>query len=127
LILLDTQLLLWAAEGGERLSGKARAVLEAPPGPLFYSPVSVWEVAIKNALGKSGFDVDPFDLAKSLDRAGYFELAVFTKHAVAVGRLPAIHADPFDRLLVAQARAEGMPLLTADRTLARYGDPVRLV
>lgn len=130
MILLDTQLLVWAVEGGERLSRAARAILEDPPdgspGALLFSPVSVWEVAVKAALGKPDFAVEPEAFVAALRAAGLREVAVTARHAVAVYGLPAIHADPFDRLLVAQARAEGLTLLTADRTLRRYGDPVRL-
>lgn len=127
LLLLDTHLVLWAAGEPERLPAKARALMADPGHALAFSAVAVWEVAIKAARGRPGFAVRPGRFRRLLLAAGYREIAVSGEHAVAVADLPPIHKDPFDRVLVAQARVEGATLLTADATVARYGDPVALV
>ena len=124
MLLLDTQLLLWASSLPERLSDKARALLEDPATKLFFSAASLWEVAIKNGLGRSDFRVDPRVLRRGLLENGYSELAVTGAHAVAVDLLPPIHKDPFDRMLVAQAQTEGITLLSADKVLGRYPGPI---
>ncbi|MGE0719104.1 MAG: type II toxin-antitoxin system VapC family toxin [Alphaproteobacteria bacterium] len=127
LLLLDTHLLLWAAGTPDRLSVEARDLLEDPGNRLVFSAASIWEVVIKNGLGRDDFTVDPRRLRSGLLDVGYEEMAVTGEHAVAVGRLPPIHRDPFDRILVAQAERAGATLLTADPVVARYPGPVRLV
>ena len=127
LILLDTHLLLWAAYRPERLPTAARDAIADPATAPLFSAASIWEVAIKASLGRADFTADANVLRRGLVEAGYRELAVTGVHAAAVAALPAHHRDPFDRLLVAQARAEGVILLTADRMIAAYGAPVRLV
>ena len=87
---------------------------------------SLWEVAGKFALRKPGLDLDPRELRAGLVANGYLETVVEARHALAIAGLPAIHGDPFDRLLLAQAQVEALTLLTADRRLAAYGGPVRL-
>jgi PIN domain nuclease of toxin-antitoxin system len=126
-ILLDTHLLLWAAGQPARLPAVARSLLSDPRNQLVYSPASLWEIAIKRGLGRDDFQVDPRVLRRSLIDNDYQELAITGEHAMAVDVLPAIHKDPFDRMLVAQSIIEGITLLTADVTLARYPGPVRLV
>ena len=88
------------------------------------SVVSIWEVAIKASLKRPDFQVNPEELRFGLLQEGFQELAIQSEHVLAVAHLPLIHRDPFDRLLVAQAAREGLRLLTSDRTLASYGDPV---
>ena len=124
-LLLDTHLLLWAAGVPERLPDEARALLEDEDATPFFSAASLWEVAIKNGLGRADFSVDPRVLRRGLLENGYVEMAVTGAHAVAVDLLPPIHKDPFDRLLIAQARVEGLTLLTADGIVARYPGPIR--
>ena len=126
-LLVDTQLVLWAAYEPERLSPTARAHLTDEGNRLHVSAASIWEVVIKAGLGRSDFLVDPAALRSGLARNGWAELPVRTGHALEVAELPSHHSDPFDRILVAQARWEGWPLLTADRALERYGPPVELV
>ena len=126
-VLLDTHVLLWAAGVPERLPPDARALIEAPETELVFSAASVWEVAIKNGLGRKDFRVDPRLLRRRLLENGYAELAVTSAHAAAVDLLPPIHKDPFDRILVAQAQVEGITLLTADARVARYPGPIRAV
>jgi len=126
-ILLDTHLLLWAAGEPARLPAVARALLSDTRNQLVYSSASLWEIAIKRGLGRDDFQVDPRVLRRSLIDNAYQELPIIGEHAVAVDGLPAIHKDPFDRLLVAQSIVEGITLLTADAIVARYPGPVRLV
>lgn len=126
-LLLDTHLLLWAAGQPERLPATARVLLEDPLNELLFSAASLWEVAIKNGLGRPDFRVDPRLLRRGLLDNGYSELPVTSEHAVAVDGLPPIHKDPFDRILVAQSIVEGITLLTADPLLAQYPGPIRKV
>ena len=126
-LLLDTHLILWAAGDPSRLSGEASALLLEPANTLYYSAASLWEVAIKRSLGRPDFQADPRRLWRLLPLNGYRELPVTGEHAIAVETLPRLHKDPFDRLLFAQARLEGMVLLSNDGRLAEYGEPVRLV
>jgi PIN domain nuclease of toxin-antitoxin system len=126
-ILLDTHLLLWAAGEPARLPRKARALMGAAHNQLVFSSASLWEIAIKRGLGRDDFQVDTRVLRRSLIDNGYEELAITGDHAVAVDGLPAIHRDPFDRLLVAQSIIEGIMLLTTDAAVAQYPGPVRLV
>ena len=126
-LLLDTQLLLWAAGEPRRLSRAARALIADPSHTLLFSAASLWEVTIKAGLGRDDFQVEPALLRRGLLDNGYIELPITSQHAVAVTRLPLLHRDPFDRLLVAQALTEGMLLVTADPQVARYDAPVRKV
>jgi len=126
-LLLDTQLLLWAAGQPERLSARARKLLQDPRNELLFSAASLWEIAIKKALGRDDFRVEPRLLRRGLLDNGYLELPVTGQHAVSIDGLPPLHKDPFDRLLLAQALIEGITLLTADPQLARYPGPVRKV
>ncbi|WP_062518701.1 type II toxin-antitoxin system VapC family toxin [Demequina silvatica] len=126
-VLLDTHLLLWAARDDARLSREARAWLLDPAHELLVSPVSTWEIAIKASLGRPDFTLDAAVLRRRLLDAGYLELDVTGAHAAEVAQLPLLHRDPFDRMLVAQARLEGAVLLTADDAVAAYGEPVRRV
>lgn len=126
-LLLDTHLLLWAAAEPQRLSAKARTLLLDPANHLVFSSASLWEISIKNGLERSDFNVDPRRLWRMLLVNGYRELPVTSEHAVAVSELSPLHKDPFDRILVAQARVEGLTLLTADKVVAKYGDGVRKV
>lgn len=126
-VLLDTHLLLWAAGFPDRLSADARDILNHPGTKPAYSAASLWEVAIKSGLGRADFVVDARLLRRGLLENGYTELPVTGAHAVAVDLLPAIHRDPFDRILFAQARAEGITLLTMDQAVGRYPGPIRVV
>jgi PIN domain nuclease of toxin-antitoxin system len=119
---VDTCLLIRDAEG--TLPRKAVPYIEAPDAGLLFSPVSIWEVVIKRALNRPDFRVDPLALYHGLLEHGYTELLVTSYHAIEAGKLPPIHKDPFDRLLIAQAWAEGASLLTADETVSRYGGTI---
>jgi PIN domain nuclease of toxin-antitoxin system len=126
-LLLDTQLLLWAAGQPERLSAAARKQLSSTRNELLFSAASMWEIAIKRTLGRKDFRVEPRLLRRGLLDNGYVELPITSAHAVNIDALPFLHKDPFDRLLLAQALAEGIILLTSDADLARYRGPVRTV
>lgn len=126
-LLLDTHLLLWAAAEPMKLSPEARDLIAAPENDLLFSAASLWEVAIKTSLGRPDFRVDAGALRFGLVKAGYVELPIFARHVVAVGGLPPLHKDPFDRLLVAQALTDGTTLLTSDAMVAAYPGPVRRV
>ena len=126
-LLLDTQILLWAASDSDRLSEEARNLLDDPTTKLMFSTASIWEVVIKSALGRDDFRVDPRRLHEKLIDNGYGELSIESEHALEVGSLPSIHKDPFDRLLIAQAHVEKMTLLTADGQIAHYPGLIRLV
>lgn len=126
-LLLDTQLLLWAVGYPERLSPSATALLESPQSDLFFSVASVWEIAIKHGLGSKDFQVPPGLFRDALLENGYKELPILGTHAVAIGKLPPIHKNPFDRILIAQALVEGISLLTADGVVAQYPGPIRKV
>lgn len=125
--LLDTLLLLWASGSPERLPTSARLLLDSPDNELVFSAASLWEIAIKRCLGRDDFQVDPRGLRRGLLDNGYSELPVTSEHAVTVGSLPELHKDPFDRILIAQATVEGIPLLTSDVLVAQYNGPVRKV
>jgi PIN domain nuclease of toxin-antitoxin system len=124
-LLLDTHLLLWGAVKPERVPVAARAMIEDPARQLVFSAASLWEIAIKRSLGRTDFQVDPALLRRNLLDNDYTELAVTGRHAVAVAGLPALHRDPFDRMLVAQATADGLLLLTMDPVVARYPGPIQ--
>lgn len=125
--LLDTQILLWAAAGSDRLTSAARRLIGDPANTLVFSAASLWEIAIKSGLGRDDVQVDAKRLRTGLRDNGYVELPVTGAHAAAIADLPPLHRDPFDRLLIAQARIEGLELVTADRIVAQYGGSIRLV
>ena len=123
-LLLDTHVLLWAVAGSPRLKPAVRRMIEGADA-VHVSAASIWEVAIKVRLGK--LQADPDELADAIDRTGFIELPVRAAHGAAVAKLAPHHNDPFDRLLIAQALAEPLRLLTADEALARYSDVVMVV
>lgn len=98
-----------------------------PANTLFFSSASIWEVSIKGSLGRADFQVDAGQFLQGLLASGYEEIGVSGRHAAQVAHLPGLHADPFDRMLVAQARAEGLTLLTTDEQVAQYRTPIQRV
>ena len=120
-LLLDTHALLWFQSGDRRLSRSARRAIEAEDAELVVSAATVWEMAIKASLGRLRLS-DPVDayVAEKVSQ-GYRLLSVSWAHAAKVEGLPWHHRDPFDRLLAAQALAEGYPLVTRDRVFRKYG------
>jgi len=126
-VLLDTHVLLWSLAQPAKLSPKARRLLESEEQDLLFSAASVWEIAIKRQIGRLAFSVSPAEIVEAARDTGFRELPVRAAHAVALDRLPLRHRDPFDRLLIAQAVAEGAGFLTADRALRQYSDLVDFV
>jgi len=126
-ILVDTHLLLRAVASSRRLPKGARSVILDPANEVFYSAASIWEVPIKSSLRRPAFTIDAPVFVRALARGGFLELPVTATHTVRVAGLPGVHRDPFDRLLVAQALAEPMTLLTNDPILQRYGSLVEVV
>ena len=124
-LLLDTHLLVWAMGEPERLPAGLISMLEDPAHIPVFSVVSLWELVIKSALGRPDFNVKPAQLRRALLDGGWRELLIDSRHVLAVADLPPLHRDPFDRLLLAQANAEGQLLITADQQLAAYPGPVR--
>ncbi len=126
-LLLDTQVALWAITDSPRLSDAARGMIMDSANDVYFSAATIWEIAIKHRLGRERMPVSGREASKLFKEAGYLELPVSSTHAAATEDLPAHHADPFDRLLVAQAIAEPLRLLTHDRRLICYGDVVEFV
>jgi PIN domain nuclease of toxin-antitoxin system len=126
-LLLDTHLLLWAAHDPKRLTKAARALIENSESELIFSAASLWEITIKQSLGRQDFSVDARRLRRGLLDNGYAELPITSEHAINTGQLTHTHRDPFDRILLAQAMVEGVTLVTNDRKLATYPGPVRKV
>lgn len=126
-LLLDTHILLWAAGAPERLSPEAVALIESETNNLHFSAASLWEITIKNDLGRPDFKVDPHLFRRGLIENGYTELPITSQHVLDLDHLPSIHKDPFDRILVAQAEHEGFLLVTADEKLTQYPGPIQRV
>jgi len=122
-VLLDTHLLLWALSSPEKLSKRARQRIDS--SDVYVSAASIWEISIKSALGK--LEADPDEVLAGIEPAGFNHLPIVGGHTAKVASLPPIHKDPFDRLLVAQARVEPMILLTDDEVLGGYGDFIEVV
>ena len=126
-VLLDTHILLWALAEPRRLDRGTRATIESSDTEVLFSVASIWEIAIKSGLGRSDFAFDAEEIAQAALDTGFTEIAVRAKAAALVARLPLLHRDPFDRVLVAQAIVEPATLYTADQQLVPYSDLVRHV
>jgi PIN domain nuclease of toxin-antitoxin system len=123
-LLLDTHVALWAITDSPKLSNKARDMIASPKSSVWISVASIWEIAIKHALGRGDMPVSGRDAARYFRESGYRFLSVEVEHALAVEDLPPHHNDPFDRILVAQALVEPMRLITHDSTVALYSDTI---
>ena len=126
-VLLDTHVLLWALAEPRRLDRETRAAIESGETEVLFSAASIWEIAIKSVLGRSDFAFDADEIARAALDTGFTEVAVHWDAAALVARLPLLHRDPFDRVLVAQAIVEPATLYTADEQLVPYSDLVRRV
>ncbi len=120
-LLLDTHALLWWLADDPQLPPMAREAIRGPREPVFVSAVTAWEITVKRALGK--LEV-PGEWVSAVDEEGFVRLEITWEHVLEVGELPDVHRDPFDRLLAAQARVEGMILVTGDARIADYGAPI---
>lgn len=123
-LLLDTHVALWAIIDSPKLSEVARRLISDQRNTVFVSAVSVWEIAIKHALARGVMPVSGSEASSAFRLAGYQLLDISAEHAAGVERLPAHHADPFDRLLVSQALAEPLRLLTHDAVVLAYSDTI---
>jgi PIN domain nuclease of toxin-antitoxin system len=121
-LLIDTHLLLWAA--ADMLPAEAVSYFTNEENELFFSSASIWEVIIKKGLNRPDFQIDPIALYWGLLDNGYTELDITSRHALSVALLPSIHKDPFDRILIAQAKMEGAILLTSDKTVSHYSPTI---
>ena len=126
-VLLDTHVLLWTLAQPRRLDRETRATIEAADTEVLFSAASIWEIAIKAGLGRRDFAFDPAEITQAALDTGFSELAVRANAAALVGRLPLLHRDPFDRLLVAQAIVEPATLYTADQQLVPYSELVKRI
>ncbi len=116
-VLLDTHVLLWVLADDQKLSGKARQLINNA-AEIYVSAATFWEMAIKVGLGKLSVDLD--EIRRYCVESGFIELPISSEHAIAVKDLESHHRDPFDRLIVATAMTEPMKLLTADPIVAKY-------
>ncbi|MDX2237766.1 MAG: type II toxin-antitoxin system VapC family toxin [Hyphomonadaceae bacterium] len=121
-ILIDTNVLIRALIDPARLSTAAQAVIEDPENEILFSSASIWEIAIKSAIGRADFNVTPGDIVDAATASGFIELPVRHPAALIVATLPPLHRDPFDRMLVAQAMSEPARLYTTDEFLIRYSE-----
>jgi PIN domain nuclease of toxin-antitoxin system len=126
-LLLDTHILLWSLFHPERLSVEASDAISDADNEVFFSAASIWEIAIKAALGRADFAHDPVTIVAMAQATGFPEIPVRSTAASLVVRLPLHHRDPFDRLLVAQAMAEGLILCTADPFVEQYSQHAQLL
>jgi PIN domain nuclease of toxin-antitoxin system len=120
-VLLDTQVWIWMLSAPERLSKRGRSIVVSMEHELVLSAASAWEIAIKHALGKLTLPEPPVEyITRLMSSTGITPLPVYHRHALHVATLPAHHSDPFDRLLIAQAQLEEIPVLTADKAFRKY-------
>jgi PIN domain nuclease of toxin-antitoxin system len=117
-LLLDTQIFLWFLVAPSRIPRQARQAIDEPENDVFVSAAVIWEIAIKVAIGR--LDIDVPRLPGLIDAAGFDELPVAARHAAGVHALPMHHRDPFDRLLIAQARVEALTLVSVDPAIRQY-------
>ncbi|MCL2214725.1 MAG: type II toxin-antitoxin system VapC family toxin [Treponema sp.] len=121
-LLIDTHLLLWAAN--DTLPKEAVPYFIKSDNELFFSSASIWEIAIKRSLNRPDFQVNPNDLYCGLVNNGYSELMITCYHSLLVSHLPPYHKDPFDRILIAQAMAENLTLISSDKAVSQYSPAV---
>jgi PIN domain nuclease of toxin-antitoxin system len=120
-LLLDSHALLWALAAPEKLRAEARDAIRDPGNIVFFSPASIWELEIKVARGRLQL---PEDWINSIGASGFLELVIHLHHAQAAARLPWLHSDPFDRMLIAQAKLEELHLVSRDQFVKDYGVPI---
>jgi len=126
-LLLDTHIALWAIVEDARLPYSAKNLIADPANLIWVSTVSIWEIAIKHRLARGDMPISSQEALKYFKESGYKILPIQPEHAILTESLPAIHQDPFDRLLVAQAQHEPMHLITHDGLLKEYGEMVMVV
>ena len=124
-LLLDTHVAIWSVVSPDRIPQTVQNLIADPANEVFVSVVVLWEIAIKSSLGRGDRMPITAEFAREdFEQAAFTLLPVMAQHAIGVGDLPHLHGDPFDRLMLAQARAEGLRLITVDRVLSRYDDTI---
>lgn len=123
-LLLDTHVALWAITDSPHLAPKARDLIANPANTVWVSVASLWEITVKHSLGRGDMPVSGAQAKAWFEQSGYQLLNIEAPHVLGVAELPALHNDPFDRLLVAQALAEPLRLITHDAQVARYSDTI---
>lgn len=126
-VLLDTHIALWAITDSPRLPKQAFELISNPKNTIWVSVATIWEIAIKFALGRGDMPVSCQDALHYFQQSGYKILAIEAEHVIAAGALPIHHQDPFDRVLIGQALTEPMRLMTHDRLVAKYSNTIILV
>ncbi len=121
-LLIDTHIFIWASTNPSRLTEAQRSAIASETNTVFVSAVTAWEIAIKAALGRLAFTLNSFETIRI--GMGFWPLPITLAHGIAAGGLPRHHGDPFDRMLVAQARTDGLTLATADLALRQYDVPI---
>ena len=122
--LLDTHIILWAGFDAKRLSRKARSILENPENVLYFSPISLWEISVKHAKHPQQLTVTSERVKDIAIKMGFIELPIRSRHGVDIAALPDIHKDPFDRMLITQARSDGLYLVSHDKKVIEYGESI---
>ncbi len=118
--LLDTHIVLWLANSSDKINPSIKSILENIDLDIYFNAVNFWEIAIKNQLDKSDFQVDSVKLYKQMLEHDFIELPILSKHTLRLESLPNYHKDPFDRLLIAQALDENLTLITHDSSIWKY-------
>ncbi len=118
-LLIDTHILIWWLADNRKLAKSARVIIANPDNDVLVSAASLWEISIKATLGRLEVELD--DLEQNIAANGFRSLPINYRHALTAGRLPAIHRDPFDRMLIAQASVEELRVLSHDKIFERYG------
>jgi PIN domain nuclease of toxin-antitoxin system len=126
-LLLDTHVALWAITDSPRLAAKARDLIAEPANTVWVSVASLWEITIKHSLGRGDMPISGAQAKAWFEQSGYRLLNIEASHVLGVADLPALHNDPFDRLLVAQALTEPLRLITHDAQVARYSDTIMAI
>ncbi len=121
-LLLDTHIFIWACDAPDKLTAETRTALAEPANDVLFSAASAWEIAIKATIGRLRFPLDR--MAEIVSEMGFTPLPMTMAHALEAGALPRHHDDPFDRMLIGQARRDGLTLVTLDRQIARYDVPI---
>lgn len=123
-LLLDTHIALWAISDSPKLSAKARDLIESEQATIWISVASIWEIAIKYGLGRGDMPLSGAEAARYFKESGFQCLSIEPEHVLMIEQLPAYHADPFDRIIIAQALTEPMRLITHDATVVQYSDTI---
>jgi PIN domain nuclease of toxin-antitoxin system len=116
-LLLDTHILIWWLDNSISLADKIKNQISDIDNIVYVSSATIWEISIKQSIGKLKL---PGDLLEGLEQCGFEELKINHKHASAAGQLPNFHKDPFDRMLIAQCKVDGLTLMTRDSLLKKY-------